>query len=135
MTCWPRLKHGAWKVCRILIHVNASARSWANLANRFHLLQSMPMSLLGTADVPGVNAPNSSGLAGQMENCLACARQAGVNPRISSFELVEINPVYDVDQRSARWAATMVWHFLMGLADRPLEEQPNSRQAEPKLSP
>jgi formiminoglutamase len=73
--------------------------------------------VVSAADVPGVSAPNSSGLAGH--ELLVCARNAGRNPRVRSFDLVEINPKLDSDSRSSRWAATMVWHFLIGLSARP----------------
>ena len=33
-------------------------------------------------------------------------------------ELVEINPAFDADRRSVRWAAQVIWHFLAGLAWR-----------------
>jgi hypothetical protein len=33
--------------------------------------------------------------------------------------LVEINPRFDPDGHSARWAALVVWHFLIGLSARP----------------
>jgi formiminoglutamase len=68
------------------------------------------------ADVPGVSAPNPAGMSGHA--LLACARLAGTNQQVRSFDLVEINPLFDIDGRSARWAATMVWHFLMGLCAR-----------------
>ena len=34
------------------------------------------------------------------------------------FDAVEINPSFDPDDRSARWAALAVWRFLVGLATR-----------------
>jgi len=34
------------------------------------------------------------------------------------MELVEINPLLDLDGRSSRWAAMAIWHFLVGLAHR-----------------
>jgi formiminoglutamase len=77
---------------------------------------SIDADVVSTADVPGVSAPNPAGLAGH--ELLTCARQAGVNPAVHSLDLVEINPVYDIDQRSSRWAATMVWQFLIGLLGR-----------------
>jgi formiminoglutamase len=77
---------------------------------------SVDADVVCAADVPGVSAPNAAGLSGQ--DLLCCARQAGIDPRISGLDLVEINPAYDLDGRSARWAATMVWQFLMGLAIR-----------------
>ena len=80
------------------------------------ILFSVDADVVHAADVPGVSAPNSSGLSGH--ELLRCARRAGCDPRIGSFELVEINPQFDVDDRSARWAATMVWQFLVGLAIR-----------------
>ncbi len=77
---------------------------------------SVDADVASAADVPGVSALNPVGLAGH--ELMACARSAGANPRVSSFDLVELNPLHDLDQRSARWAATMVWHFLIGLAAR-----------------
>lgn len=77
---------------------------------------SVDADVVCAADVPGVSAPNPAGLSGY--ELLACARQAGADPRIRSFDLVELNPLFDVDQRSARWGATMVWHYLIGLASR-----------------
>jgi len=66
--------------------------------------------------VPGVSAPNPTGLIG--DDVLACARIAGKSMCVSSFDLVEINPCFDRDGQSARWAALAIWHFLVGLAGR-----------------
>lgn len=68
------------------------------------------------ADVPGVSAPNPSGLSGQV--VADCAAAAGSSPAVSSFDLVEINPAFDRDGQSARWGAVVVWHFLSGLCRR-----------------
>ena len=65
------------------------------------------------ADVPGVSAPNPLGLPGRA--VASCAAAAGECPAVSSFDLVEINPSFDRDGQSARWAALVVWHFLRGL--------------------
>lgn len=77
---------------------------------------SLDADVVRTADVPGVSAPNPSGLAG--EEVLVCARLAGATPTVASFDLVEINPHLDRDGQSARWAALAVWHFLVGLSQR-----------------
>ena len=69
-----------------------------------------------TADVPGVSAPNATGLPG--EALLTCARLAGSCQEVSSFDLVEINPRLDRDDQSARWGALVIWNFLLGLATR-----------------
>lgn len=68
------------------------------------------------ADVPGVSAPNPLGLSGH--DVAACAAAAGSNPAVSSFDLVELNPSFDRDGQSARWAAAVVWYFLGGLWHR-----------------
>jgi formiminoglutamase len=67
-------------------------------------------------DVPGVSAPNVNGFWGA--EALMTAQVAGTSPYVCSFELVEINPSLDRDGQSARWAALVVWNFLIGLAVR-----------------
>jgi arginase family enzyme len=66
--------------------------------------------------VPGVSAVNANGLSGW--EVIACARRAGQHPRVSSFDLVELNPSFDRDGQSGRWAALAIWNFLMGLLER-----------------
>jgi len=68
------------------------------------------------SDAPGVSAPNAVGLPGA--DVIACVFAAGCSPYVSSFDLVEINPRYDRDHQSARWAALAIWHFLVGLSVR-----------------
>jgi formiminoglutamase len=68
------------------------------------------------ADVPGVGAPNPAGFAG--EELLACARLAGRSAAVTSLDVVEVNPRCDRAGQSARWAALLVWNFLVGLAAR-----------------
>jgi formiminoglutamase len=88
---------------------------------------SLDADVVGAADVPGVSAPNVTGLSG--EEVLACVRLAGRSPQVAGMELVEINPRHDLDGRSSRWAALAVWHFLVGLASRPRLSSPESTVA------
>jgi formiminoglutamase len=81
-----------------------------------HIYVSVDADAVRMMDVPGVSAPNPVGLIG--EDVMACARLAGHSPAVSSLDLVEINPRFDRDGQSARWAALAVWHFLVGLAQR-----------------
>jgi formiminoglutamase len=82
-----------------------------------HLLYvTLDADVVTMSDVPGVSAPNPAGLFGKQ--LLGCARLAGSSPVVSSFDLVEINPRFDRDGQSARWAALVVWNFLVGLARR-----------------
>jgi formiminoglutamase len=77
---------------------------------------SIDADVVRMSDVPGVSAPNPTGLTG--EKVIACAQVAGASPPVSSLDLVEINPRLDRDGQSGRWAALVVWNFLIGLALR-----------------
>jgi formiminoglutamase len=77
---------------------------------------TLDADVVRSADVPGVSAPNPLGLSGA--EVAACARRAGATPGVASMDLVEINPLFDRDGLSARWAALALWHFLTGLALR-----------------
>lgn len=88
---------------------------------RVHL--SLDADVVRQADVPGVSAPNPTGLPG--EDVAALARLAGCLAPVSSLELVEISPPYDPDGRSARWGALVVWQFLVGLEQRCRSGSPN----------
>jgi formiminoglutamase len=68
------------------------------------------------ADVPGVSAPSPIGLGGAVWPALAF--QAGQDRRVRSLDLVEINPVFDQDDQTVRWAAVGLRQFLLGLAQR-----------------
>jgi formiminoglutamase len=77
---------------------------------------SLDADVIQLADVPGVSAPNPTGLTGAAVASLA--RWAGKSPSVSSFDLVEISPPCDVNGQSSRWAALILWNFLIGLALR-----------------
>jgi formiminoglutamase len=83
------------------------------------LFVTVDADAFAAADVPGVSAPNPNGYPGREIELFA--RAAGEAVEVSSLELVEINPQFDVDGRSARWAAIAIWHFLVGLASRVAE--------------
>lgn len=77
---------------------------------------SLDADVVSAAEVPGVSAPNPLGLSGS--EVAQCIRHAGLSPEVSSFDLVEINPAFDRDDQSSRWAARVVWQFLIGVALR-----------------
>ncbi len=79
---------------------------------------SLDADAVCAAEVPGVSAPNPLGLSGA--SVVACARAAGQSPAVASFDLVEVNPRFDRDGQSVRWAALAVWNFLVGVALRRL---------------
>jgi formiminoglutamase len=76
------------------------------------------------ADVPGVSAPSPVGLEGRVGPELAL--RAGADPRVRSLEVVEVNPQYDRDHQTVRWAALCVRQFLVGLASRGNRTEPEA---------
>jgi formiminoglutamase len=80
------------------------------------VLASFDVDAVDQGAAPGASAPAVGGLA--VELWLHAAYQAGRNQRVASMDLVECNPVYDVDGRTARLAAVTVWQVLRGLAER-----------------
>lgn len=77
-------------------------------------LTSFDLDALDAA--PGVSAPGVGGLP--VATWLRAAEACGRSAHVRSIDLVELNPKYDADGRSAELAALTVWHMLRGLARR-----------------
>ena len=77
-------------------------------------LASFDLDALDAA--PGVSAPGVGGLS--VPVWLAAAQACGRSPHVRSVDVVELNPRYDADGRSATLAALTVWHVLRGIAGR-----------------
>jgi formiminoglutamase len=84
---------------RLLTERNPAAVFWG-----------LDMDSVRAADAPGVSAPNAIGLTGE-EFC-AIAAAAGRWPGTRLLEISEVNPVYDIDNRTSRLAAVAIWSFL-----------------------
>ncbi len=65
---------------------------------------------------PGVSAPAPGGL--NPDVWLHAAYEAGRSPAVISMDVVELNPRFDPDGRTARLAALTVWTFLRGVSER-----------------
>ena len=74
------------------------------------LFWGFDMDVVCAADAPGVSAPNPTGLRGD-ELCQIAAL-AGADARTRLVEFSEVNPAYDIDQRTSRLAAVAIWHVL-----------------------
>ncbi len=59
---------------------------------------------------PGVSAPNPNGLTA--EEAITAAETAGIEDRTKIFEISEVNPKFDIDGRTCKLAAVMMWHFI-----------------------
>jgi formiminoglutamase len=95
-------------------HVAVEGERMAGMGLAVHL--SIDADAVHMAEVPGVSAPNPAGVAGS--EVIAAARLAGSAAEITGLDVVEINPRLDRDGQSARWAALVVWNYLIGLLDR-----------------
>jgi formiminoglutamase len=77
---------------------------------------SFDLDAVDQAAAPGVSAPAAGGMPESL--WLRAAYRAGRSPSVMSMDLVELNPRFDVDGRTARLAALTVWYFLLGLTHR-----------------
>jgi formimidoylglutamase len=80
------------------------------------LFVSLDLDVFTAAYAPGVSAPGTEGLIPEEGRQLAFA--AGRHPGVRLFELMELNPLYDVDMRTSRLAVMLLCSFLAGLATR-----------------
>lgn len=74
------------------------------------------MDVVRAADAPGVSAPNPLGMSS--EEICQIANIAGAHPRTRLIEITEVNPTFDIDQRTCRLAAAVIWHAMAAAAGR-----------------
>ena len=79
-------------------------------------LVTFDLDAVDQAWAPGVSAPAVGGMDPGL--WLAAAYEAGRSPDVASIDLVEYNPAFDEDGRTARLAALTIWEILRGLAER-----------------
>lgn len=77
---------------------------------------SIDLDGLDQSVAPGVSAPNPSGLG--VWNAAELAERAGHDPRVIHFDLMELSPVHDRDHHTARVAALLFVHFVVGFRRR-----------------
>jgi len=68
------------------------------------------MDSVRAADAPGVSASYPTGLTS--EEILSIAAVAGTDKRSRIFEISEVNPKYDIDNRTCKLAALLIITFL-----------------------
>lgn len=73
----------------------------------------LDMDVVHVADAPGVSAPNTFGISAHQFCQLATI--AGRDNRSRVFEITEVNPIYDIDDRTSRLAAAAIWYFLANI--------------------
>lgn len=82
---------------------------------------SIDMDSVAEAFAPGVSAPSSDGF--NPAEIIRITYLAGTHPKVKTLDLVEINPKYDIQNRTARLGATMIVAFFTGYMQRQLLRQ------------
>jgi formiminoglutamase len=77
---------------------------------------SIDLDGLDAAFAPGVSARSPLGL--RVEHAAELAELAGAHPQIRHFDLMELCPQHDVEERTARTAAYLFLAFMAGYARR-----------------
>ena len=80
------------------------------------LYVSFDLDVVHSADAPGVSAPLPTGFTA--EEFLTAALFAGKRRKTQLIDIVELNPKFDQDGRTAKLAALAIMYFLTGVANR-----------------
>lgn len=80
------------------------------------VLVSLDIDSAAQAHAPGCSAPSPDGF--RPDELLAFAFLAGADPSVAAFDVMEVNPRYDLDNRTAALAAAAIVQFLFGVAKR-----------------
>lgn len=113
------------KQARVMFYDDIRGRGFGeSLREAYEYLGNKAQSLYVSFDVdacasvyaPGVSAPAALGFTAE-EICNA-AYLAGKNPAVKLIDIVEVNPNFDIDSRTAKLAAVMMARFMAGLAER-----------------
>ncbi len=75
---------------------------------------SLDMDAIASAYAPGVSAPAADGLTPQEVSHVL--RHAAASGKLRAFDVVELNPAYDLDNRTAKLAGTLAYDVVAGLA-------------------
>jgi formiminoglutamase len=79
---------------------------------------SIDLDAIDASEVPGVSAPSPFGVS--VGHAAELAERAGADPRILQLDLMELCPVHDLSNRSARVAAHLFLCFVAGFGARAL---------------
>ena len=77
---------------------------------------SLDLDALDASHAPGVSAINPAGFC--VKALAEYAHAAGRNPAVVCLDIMELNPAFDPDGRTARAAAHLFLSFLLGFAER-----------------
>lgn len=88
--------------------------TWRCCAAAQRVYLSLDMDAFASAYAPGVSAPAADGFAPhEISSILFQSARSGA---LAALDVVECNPRFDVDGRTAKLAAAMIWNVFLGLA-------------------
>lgn len=71
---------------------------------------SLDLDVIDAAFAPGVSAPCADGLnVYQVKNIIKTVKESG---KLKLFDVVELNPKYDIDRRTTKAAAQLIWELM-----------------------
>jgi len=92
--------------------------AWPQALERLTIADSLYVSLdldaIASAFAPGVSAPAADGFVPHEVSMFL--RHAASTAKLRAFDVVELNPAYDQDGRTAKLAATLTYEVIAGLA-------------------
>ena len=98
-------------------HVGVPAawdQAWSKCAASHRVYLSLDMDSFASAYAPGVSAPAADGFTPHDIGSLLF--QSARSGSLAAFDVVECNPRFDVDGRTAKLAAAMIWNVFHGFA-------------------
>ena len=81
--------------------------------NMDHLYLTICLDVFNSAFAPGVSAPNPSGI--QPGDALRIIRSIKSRGKVIAADIAEMNPRFDIDQRTARLAAALIFELTAQL--------------------
>ncbi len=105
---------GRWVASKLA--PTSSPRTRSAVAMAKDLFASFDLDVLDAAHAPGVSALNPAGWS--VREAEGWVRACGADGRVRCFDLMELNPAFDVDGRTARVAAHLFLSFLAGFVER-----------------
>jgi formimidoylglutamase len=74
------------------------------------IVVSLDLDAAAAAFAPGVSAPQAEGFSSS--DVIEMMEIAGMDKKVVSLGIFELNPIYDFDERTARLGATAAYHFI-----------------------
>jgi formiminoglutamase len=96
--------------------LSAWGNAWPHAAAAGNVYVSLDVDAFASAYAPGVSAPAADGLS--PADVASILRDASESGKLRAFDIVELNPAYDVDGRTAKLTAVMAYEVVTGLATR-----------------